>query len=59
MRRPVFGIGEAGVGDDGVTPYRACPAAMVGALRRDVSVVVADAGLACCCPDQKPVDLTV
>jgi hypothetical protein len=46
MRRPVFGIGEAGVGDDGVTPYRACPAAVVGALRRDVSVVVADAGLA-------------
>ena len=37
------------------TRYRACPRREVGCTSPDVSVVVADAGLACCCPDQKPV----
>ena len=54
-----WGSARLGVGDDGVTPYRTCPAGDGGCIASDVSVVVADAGLACCCPDQKPVHLTV
>jgi hypothetical protein len=33
MELPVVGIGEVGVGDDDVTPYRICRAVRSGALQ--------------------------